>query len=363
MTPWVLHVDLDQFIAAVELLRRPELIGLPVVIGGNGDPSRRSVVATASYEARAFGVRSGMPMRIAARKCPDAAFLAADNPAYEAASAGVMAVLRDFSPLPLTLEILGWDEAFLGADTEDPMALALAAQRAVLERTGLWASVGIGDNVLRAKMATDFGKPRGTFVLTQENWFSLIGERGTDALWGIGSKTAKRLAELGLGTVRELAGADPQELGRQVGPTMGPRWVGLARGSARSEVIGSPHVARARSRETTFQEDLIDPAEIRSEVHKLAGQVTLDVLEEGRPAERVGLKVRFKPFVTITRSATLSGPTQDVEVIAAAAVAMLDEIGDDRPIRLLGVRAEFPADADRRLNPSRGRAGFGGDAL
>ena len=218
-----------------------------MVVGGNGDPALRSVVATASYEARAFGVRSGMPMRIAARKCPDAVFLPADNPAYEQASAEVMAVLRDFSATPVTLEILGWDEAFLGADTEDPLALALEAQRAVLERTGLWASVGIGDNVLRAKMATDFGKPRGTFVLTVDNWFPLIGGLGADALWGIGRKTAKRLAELGFHTVSELAAADPHELGRQVGPTMGPRWVGLARGSARSEVIGTPYVARARS--------------------------------------------------------------------------------------------------------------------
>ncbi len=363
MTPWVLHVDLDQFIAAVEVLRRPELVGRPVVVGGNGDPSLRSVVATASYEARAFGVRSGMPMRIAARKCPDAVFLAADNAAYEQASARVMAILADFVPTPLTLEILGWDEAFLGVDTEDPLSLALRAQQAVLRGTGLWASVGIGDNVLRAKMATDFGKPRGTFTLTEGNWFPLIGDLGTEALWGIGKKTARRLAELGFRTVRELAAADPHALGEQVGPTMGPRWVGLARGSARSEVIGTPYVARARSRETTFQHDLTDPVEVRFEVGELARQVALDVVEDGRPAVRVGVKVRFKPFVTLTRSATLAAPTHDADTIASAAVQLLDSLEDDRPVRLLGVRAEFPPDDDRRLNPSRGRAGFGGDAV
>jgi DNA polymerase-4 len=363
MTPWVLHVDLDQFIAAVEVLRRPELVGLPVIVGGSGDPSRRSVVATASYEARAFGVRSGMPMRIAARKCPDAVFLPADNPAYEEASAGVMAVLRDFVDIPVTIEILGWDEAFVGADTDDPLALALQAQQAVLTGTGLWSSVGIGDNVLRAKMATDFGKPRGTFMLTESNWFLVMGDRATDALWGIGKKTAQRLAGLGFQTVRELADADPQLLGEQVGPTMGPRWVGLARGSARSEVIGTPYVARARSRETTFQQDLTDWADVRHEVEKLARQVTLDVLEEDRPAVRVGIKIRFKPFVTTTRSATLANPTQDADVIAAAALQIVEGVEHDRPIRLLGVRAEFPPDADRRLNPSRGRAGFGGDAV
>ncbi|MET3805963.1 DNA polymerase-4 [Nakamurella sp. UYEF19] len=363
MAAWVLHVDLDQFIAAVEVLRRPELVGLPVVVGGSGDPTQRSVVATASYEARAFGVRSGMPMRVAARKCPDAVFLPADNPAYEEASAGVVAVLRDFADIPLTLEILGWDEAFVGVDTDDPLTLARQAQQAVLDATGLWASVGIGDNVLRAKMATDFGKPRGTFTLTESNWFELIGDRGTDALWGIGSKTAKRLTQLGFHTVRELAAADPQALGAQVGPTMGPRWVGLARGAARSQVIGSPYVARARSRETTFQQDLTDWAEVRAEIDKLVRQLTLDVREEERPAVRVGIKVRFKPFVTTTRSTTLAAPTQDPDVLVAAVLEILEGLDHDRPIRLLGVRAEFAADAERRLNPSRGRAGFGGDAV
>ncbi len=182
--PWILHVDLDQFIAAVEVLRRPELVGLPVVVGGNGDPTQRAVVATASYEARAFGVRSGMPMRVAARKCPDAIFLPHDRPTYEHASAEVMAVLRDFAEIPVVLEILGWDEAFLGSDTQDPVALAESAQRAVLAATQLWCSVGIGDNVLRAKMATDFGKPRGHFVLSSDNWYDVMGDRPTDMRCG-----------------------------------------------------------------------------------------------------------------------------------------------------------------------------------
>ena len=389
MAAWVLHVDLDQFIAAVELLRRPELVGRPVVVGGSGDPSQRSVVATASYEARAFGIRSGLPMRIAARKCPEAVFFPADNPAYEEASARVMEVLRtlpvvlgaadasgdvdgadrgltDGPAVPEThwpVEVLGWDEAFVGVDTDDPQAVALRIQSTVLEHTQLWASIGIGDNVLRAKMATDFGKPRGTFTLTRDNWFDVMGHRDTSALWGIGTKTAKRLAELGFHTVRELADADPQALAAHVGPTMGPRWVGLARGDARSEVIGTPYVARARSRETTFQQDLTDWAEVRREIEKVSRHVALDVAEEGRPVVRVGVKVRFKPFLTVTRSRTLSAPTDDADVIAAAALEIVEDVDHDRPIRLLGVRAEFPSDAERRLNPSRGRAGFGGDAV
>lgn len=361
---WVLHVDLDQFIAAVEVLRRPELAGLPVVVGGAGDPTQRSVVATASYEARAFGVRSGMPMRLAAKKCPEAVFLPSDRETYETASDQVMTVLRTFAEMPVVVEVLGWDEAFLSVATRNPQQVAVHAQQAILAATGLWSSVGIGDNVLRAKMATDFGKPKGIFTLTAANWFDVMGDRSTESLWGIGRKTAARLAGLGFPTVHELAAADPQELGRQVGSTMGPRYVGIARGQARTEVIGAPYVPRARSRETTFQQDLTDWAQVRTEVEKLAAQVTADVRDDGRSAVRVGVKVRFKPFVTTTRSAHLTVPTQDAETIAAAALEIVEHFDHDRPIRLLGLRAEFPiGDVAAPANPSRGRAGLGGDAM
>ncbi len=359
---WILHVDLDQFIAAVEVLRHPELVGRPVVVGGAGDPTQRAVVATASYEARAFGVRSGMPMRVAARKCPDAVFLPNDRPAYEEASERVMEVLRTFTA-PVVVEVLGWDEAFVGASTEDPLATARQAQQAVLEQTDLWCSVGIGDNVLRAKMATDFGKPRGFFTLTAANWYEVMGDRTTDELWGIGRKTARRLAASGLVTVDQLAAADPAQLGRQVGPVMGPRYVGIARGQGRTEVFGSPYVPRSRSRETTFQEDLLDWPEVRVETGKLARRVTEDVREDGRPAVRVGVKIRFAPFLTATRSAPLAAPTADPGVIAATALEVLEHFDHDRPIRLLGVRAEFARGLDLQpANPGRGRGGLGGDA-
>ena len=179
----MLHVDLDQFIAAVEVLRRPELAGLPVVVGGRGDPTERAVVATASYEAREYGVRSGMPMRTALKRCPDAVFLPSDAPAYEAASAEVMDTLRSFG---VPVEVLGWDEAFMGVETDDPESYAAEVRARVLERTRLHCSVGIGDNKLRAKIATEFGKPRGSYRLTEENWFEVMGERPTHALWGIG---------------------------------------------------------------------------------------------------------------------------------------------------------------------------------
>ncbi|MGH3995233.1 MAG: DNA polymerase IV, partial [Pseudonocardiaceae bacterium] len=228
---WVLHVDLDQFIAAVEVLRRPELRGKPVVVGGQGDPTQRSVVATASYEAREYGVHSGMPMRTAAKRCPDAVFLPADNAAYDEASAVVMDILRGFD---VVVEVMGWDEAFVGAVTTDPEGLAHEIQHAVRDAAELECSVGIGDNKLRAKLATGFAKPAGVFRLTAQNWYAVMGERPTDALWGIGRKTARKLAELGFVTVRGLAAADPAELGRRLGPAMGPWYVQLARGLDRS---------------------------------------------------------------------------------------------------------------------------------
>src|SRR3954465_3264348 len=190
-TRWVLHFDLDEFIAAGERLRRPELAGRAIVVGGRGDPTERGVIATASYEAREYGVGSGMPLRTAARKLPEeAVFLAGDKPAYEEASTEVMAVLRSF---PVAVEVLGWDEAFVGTDTDDPQALAEEIRTALLERTGLHSSVGIGDNKLQAKIATSFGKPRGVGRLTSEEWSDVMGDRPTTALWGIGAKTARRL--------------------------------------------------------------------------------------------------------------------------------------------------------------------------
>ncbi len=354
---WVLHVDLDQFLAAVEVLRHPELAGRPVVVGGAGDPTLRAVVATASYAARAHGVRSGMPLRTAAKRCPDAVFLPADNAHYEEVSEEVMATLRGFPDV--VVEVMGWDEAFLGAQTDDPEELARAVQRAVLDRTRLACSVGIGDNLLRAKLATEFAKPgraapidgpddgsgdatgAGTFRLTAANWDEVMSDRPTRALWGIGAKTAHKLAERGLHTVRELAAADPAALAADLGPAMGPWYVQLGRGIGRARVNPTPWVPRSRSHETTFQVNLTGWDEVRTEVAALARRVAQDVATEGRRAARMAVKVRFAPFTTRTRSATLAAPTADPVAIEEAALEVLDLFTGRRPVRLLGVRAEF----------------------
>jgi len=335
---WVLHVDLDQFIAAVEVMRRPELEGLPVVVGGRGDPTQRGVVATASYEAREFGVGSGMPLRTALKKCPDAVFVPMDMPAYLEASEQVMAVLRSF---PVVVEVLGMDEAFVGAETDDPHALAEEIRARILAETGLHSSVGIGDNKLRAKIATSFGKPRGVGRLTEADWYDVMGDRPTIALWGIGTKTARKLQELGIETVNDLARADTQLLADRLGPRMGPWYRRLGRGADTSPVDATPWVPRGHGRETTFQENLTDRAAIAEEARRLAGQVAADIEKEGRPATRVGIKVRFAPFFTTSRSLTLDEPTYDAGVIGEAAVELFERIEDDRAVRLLGVRAEM----------------------
>jgi nucleotidyltransferase/DNA polymerase involved in DNA repair len=336
VTSWVLHVDLDQFLAAVEVLRHPELRGRPVVVGGDGDPTKRGVVSTASYEAREYGVHSGLPLRTAARRCPEAVFLPVDRETYEAASAEVMATLRAYGAV---VEVLGWDEAFLAVETGDPEAEAEEIRRRVREATGLDCSVGIGQNKLQAKLATGFGKPGGVFRLTGETWFAVLGDRPTDALWGIGRKTAGRLSRLGIDTVRRLAETGPEELAGHLGPATGPWLVRIARGEDPSPVTGTPYVARSRGREITYQRDLEDWDEVRAEVVRLARLVADECAAEERPVARVVVKVRFVPFTTRTHGQAVAAPT--VGAVEQAALAALARFTTRRPVRLLGVRAEL----------------------
>jgi DNA polymerase-4 len=352
---WVLHVDLDQFIAAVEVLRRPELAGVPLIVGGRGDPMERAVVSTASYEARVFGIGSGMPLRLAARKAPEAVILPVDAPAYEAASTQVMAVLRGLEDT--VVEVLGWDEAFIGVRTDDPQAFAQRVRAEVLAATRLHCSVGIGDNKVRAKIATGFGKPRGVFELTAANWFEVMGRRPTIELWGVGSKVSARLAKHGIGTVQELADADPAVLIAEFGPRMGAWYADLGHGRGSAVVDDSPWIARGHSRERTFQQDLTEPEDVEAAIGQLVREVLEDVTREGRPAVRLTLKVRYKPFLTKTFSRTLRRPTTDAAVILAEALALTAKRESGRPIRLLGLRVEMTmpeADPVERT-PIRGR--------
>jgi DNA polymerase-4 len=338
---WLLHLDMDQFIVAVEVLRRPELVGRPVVVGGDGNPARaRQVVASASYEARAFGVRSGMPLSAARRRCADAVFLPTDHAAYDAASATVMGTLRGF---PVAVEVWGWDEAFFGGDDiADPHALAADVRAAVLAGSGLSASIGIGQNKLQAKIAAQYAKPGGIFQITAGNWSRLMATRPASALWGVGPKTARKLDGLGLRTVADVAAADPAVLL----PVFGPRttaWLpAAARGEGDTNLATEPWVARSRSRETTFEVDVADPAEVARRLDELARQLGRDVVADGRRVTHVAVKVRFRSFFTTIRSMKLrAGPTMDPHVVAEAAGSVLAKIDLNRPVRLLGVRVDL----------------------
>jgi DNA polymerase-4 len=375
MSSWVLHLDMDQFLAAVEQQRHPELRGKPVVIGGDGDPAKRGVVSTASYEAREFGVHSGLPLRTAAKRCPDCVFLPVDADAYNEVSAVVMDVLRETG---CPVEVLGWDEAFIGVAADDPEGFARGLVADVKAATGLDCSVGIGDNKLQAKIATSFGKPAGVGRLTTETWFDVLGDRPPDAIWGIGAKTLAKLATLGITTVRQLAAADMDRLAKEFGPMTGPWLVLLGNGRGESEVDPTPYVPRSHGREVTFQRNLADWAEVEKEISRLARQVAGEVTE--RPVARVVVKVRYAPFVTVTHGSPLPAGEQsppgvplphgeplplndtpehgavpgasDATDLAAAqaawaavieqtAAAALARFTPGRPVRLLGVRAEF----------------------
>ncbi|MEO7371182.1 MAG: DNA polymerase IV, partial [Ilumatobacteraceae bacterium] len=339
-------VDLDQFLAAVEVRRRPELAGLPVVVGGDGNPRRpRQVVATASYAARTFGIRSGMPLAQAWRRCPDAVFLASDRPAYDAASAEVMATLRT---LPATVEVWGWDEAFLGVVTDDPETFADDVRARVMATTGLSCAVGIGETRLLAKTATGFAKPGGVARLMRREWIPTMGAKPVAAVWGIGGRFAARLGELGIVTVEDLARSDHEQLARTFGPTIGPHLRILGLGGDDSPIVDVPHVARGRSKEETFTTDVVDAAAIAAHVERLARDLTGEVVSDGRSISHVAVKVRTSTFFTRTRISKLPAPTTAPDDVVAMAMTVLARFGELRPVRLLGVRVvlQMPDSSD-----------------
>ena len=253
-----------------------------------------------------------------------------------------------------TVQVLGWDEAFVGFEVEesvDPVDLATATREAVLAASGLSCSVGIGDTLVRAKAATGFGKPAGIHRLTRDNWLDTMGDREPQALWGVGPRIGQRLMRLGIGTVGELAAAPVEILRAEFGQVGGGHLRELGRGEGLDWPDDSPWVARAHGRETTYQRNLETREEIAAALRELADQVVQDVSADaagvpdgppaGRQVMRVFLKVRFAPFFTYQRSRKLASPTIDPTVLTATALALYDALEDSRPVRLLGVRAEM----------------------
>lgn len=327
---------MDAFFAAVELARQPALAGKPVVIGGRGNPQARGVVATASYEARRFGIHSAMPLRVAYELCPDAVFLPVDYAAYSSVSAKVKEALRSVSPV---IQDAGIDEAYLDVSAlpGTPEEIAQTIKRRVREATGLSCSVGIAPNKRLAKIASDMQKPDGLTIIAPGEAASRIAALPVRKVPGIGPVTEAHLARLGVKTVGELAGLRIERLVAEFGPSRAEFLYEAARGIDDRELV-THWEPKQRSRETTFQKDTVDVQTIRRTVAGLAREIALELREDGYRGRRVGIKIRFAGFVTHTRESTLPEATDAEETIRRAAFACLQRLPLDRPVRLVGVR-------------------------
>lgn len=249
-----------------------------------------------------------------------------------------MSALRD---LGHPVEVWGWDEAFVGADIDEPLELAEQIRTVVSTETGLSCSVGISDNKQRAKVATAFAKPAGIYQLTDANWMAVMGDRPVDALWGVGPKTTKKLAALDITTVWQLAHADTELLTTTFGSRTGLWLLLVANGGGDDTVSAEPWVPRSRSHVITFPRDLTDRHEMEAAVTELAQRALGEVVAQQRIVTRVAVTVRTATFFTRTKIRKLDQPSIDPDVVVAAALRVLDLFELDRPVRLLGVRLEL----------------------
>jgi DNA polymerase-4 len=335
--PPIAHLDMDAFYVSVELLRRPELRGLPVVVAGSGP---RAVITTASYEARKFGVGSAIPASRARRLCPQAVFIPPDFECYRATSREVMAVLREHVE---HVEVVGLDEAYL--DLDGLLSPNAAMRRVVAEirgRTGLTASVGIGPNKLVAKVASDAEKPHGFVVLSREQACARFAGASPGLVPGIGPKTVERLGQMGIATLGALAATDEAVLQERFGPNHGRDLLARARFHG-TEHLTLDRVAVSESRETTFDADVSDRAAQEASLRELSDQLCKGLK---RPGRTIAIKVRLDDWTTVTRARTIGEPTADPSVVGAVALELLRAYAPPRPVRLLGVRvAGFDAPA------------------
>ncbi len=334
----ICHLDLDAFYASVELQRRPELRGQPVIVAGSGP---RAVVTTASYEARKYGVGSAMPASRARRLCPDAVVISPDFVAYREVSGRVMALVRDAAD---DVEVLGLDEAYL--DLSSMLSPKAAMRRLVIDiraATGMSASIGIGPNKLVAKVASDAEKPAGFVVLSREMACERFAGSPPGLVPGIGPKTAQALERLGITTLGQLAATDDDVLVKRFGTRMGPWLRGRARFEGSGEVT-SVRIAVSESRETTFDEDIADRGRQEHELRALAERLCEGLASQERRGRTIAIKVRLDDFTTVTRARTIPTATNDLAIVSDLAVDLLREYAPARPLRLLGVRVASFAD-------------------
>lgn len=343
----VLHVDLDAFFASASLLDRPDLRGKPVVIGHD---STRSVVTAATYEARRYGVHSAMPMTRAKQLCPNAIVIEGDFALYKRLSQQVMGILGDVSP---EVEQLGIDEAFVfvaGARRllGRPYDIARSIRKTVHEETGLVASIGAASNRFLAKLASMRAKPDGLLVIPDSDIVSFLHPQPVGALWGVGPATEKKLDRYGLRTVRDVAEMPVDRLVQLFGPAHGHKLFNLAWGrDERAEAVGERQ-EKSIGHDHTFFRSVTEPEQLKSELLRLAEGVGQRVRKAGLQTRTITIKVRYDDFTTLSRSKTLPIATDTTRQITETAWSLLDAMGPQPPIRLLGVTAsslQLPGDA------------------
>lgn len=334
----IIHLDMDAFFAAVEVLEDLSLKGKPVVVGGR--PEERGVVAAASYPARAFGVRSAMPMARALRLCPQAVVLPPRHDVYHAYSRRVMAILRETSPL---VEQMSVDEAYLDLTEqvqvwEEAVEVARRLQARVRDEVGLSSSLGVATNKLVAKVASDHDKPGGLTIVRPGDEAAFLAPLPVRALWGVGPVTAQKLAQMGVATVGELAQVGEEELSACFGKH-GAEMARRARGRDERQVT-TEHERKSVSQETTFVRDLRSADALKGQLWRLSQGVAQHLERAELAAGTVAIKLRYADFTTLTRQMKLSVPTDDAREIYRAALVLLKRAWErGRAVRLLGVAA------------------------
>ena len=340
-------VDLDAFYASVELRRRPELRGKPVVVCGSGP---RAVVTTASYEARKLaGIHSAMPAAVARRRLPDAVYLRPDFAAYRGASGEVMAILHRNAE---TVEVVGLDEAYVDlTGLFSPKATMRRIATEIREETGLSCSIGISENRLLAKIVSELGKPAGLVVLSRAKALERFGGDPPGLVPGIGPKTVVKLQRMGIRTLAALRAYDPAALERAFGPRTGP-WLRARAGFEDETPIVVVRETKSQSAETTFDIDVCDHGELASSLASLSEELCRRLRSRDLEGRTIGIKVRLDDWTNVSRSHTVEEPTNDPAVVTPVALELLRAYSPPRPVRLLGVRvasfghAEEAADED-----------------
>jgi DNA polymerase-4 len=329
----VAHLDMDAFYASVELRRRPELKGKPVVVCGSGP---RAVVTTASYEARRLaGIHSAMPAAVARRRLPDAVYLQPDFTAYREASGEVMAVLRRNAE---TVEVVGLDEAYIDlTGLFSPKATMRRIAAEIQAQTGLTCSIGISESRMLAKITSELGKPAGLVVLSREEALLRFSAESPGLIPGIGPKTVNKLEAMGVGTLAELRAQDPAELEQTFGPRQG-RWLHRRAHLEDETPVTVERETKSQSAETTFDVDVSDRAEIEAHLVRLSEELCRRLRTRELQGRTIGIKVRLDDWTNVTRSHTVEAPTNDPAVVRPVALDLLRAYDPPRPVRLLGVR-------------------------